>query len=91
MKSIKSIISIFTVLFFLGLTSCGGGTKKSCDGTHTHEDGSTHHDHATEAAQPAEQESFNVEADSTATTTDPAHDHDHGHDHDHSDGKAHKH
>lgn len=88
MKSIKSIISALMVLLFLGLTSCGGGIKKNSDGTHTHDDGSLHQDHATEAS-PAEQESFKVEADSTVTTANPAHDHDHGHDH--GDGKTHKH
>lgn len=76
-------------MFFLGLTSCGGSTKKDSAGTHTHEDGSVHHDHAAETGKPAEQESFSVEADSLATTAGEAHDH--SHEHGHGDCKDHKH
>ncbi len=90
MKSFKSIIiAVFSVLF-LGLTSCGGGTKKQ--NTHTHEDGSVHDDHAADPAKPA-QETFKVEADTTAAKKDSLnqkHD-DHGQAHDHGDGKPHKH
>lgn len=59
MKSFKSIIiAVFSILF-LGLASCGGGTKKQ--DTHTHGDGSVHDDHATEqVAKPSGQETFKV-------------------------------
>lgn len=83
MKSYKTIIAILFSVFFLGLTSCGGGTKKSSEDTHVHDDGSVHKNHADDAAKPTEQESFKVAADSTTTTTNPAHDH--------GDGKKHKH
>lgn len=89
MKSIKSIILVLSVLF-LGLTSCGGGSKTN--DTHTHDDGSVHQDHSTETAKPAEQESFKVEADTLTSTANPAHEHgDDAHGHDHGDGNVHKH
>lgn len=87
MKSSKIIILVLSVLF-LGLTSCGGGSKKN--GTHTHDDGPVHRDHSTETVKPTEQESFKAEADTLTSTANPAHEHGDG-SHDHGDGKVHKH
>ncbi|WP_313380485.1 hypothetical protein [Proteiniphilum saccharofermentans] len=87
MKSKINIIIFSAILF--GLTACAGGNSNK-QGTHTHDDGSVHEDHATEQAAP-KQESFKVEADSITLEADSAkHDHDHDHGHDHSDPN-HKH
>lgn len=84
MKS-KIIIIVFSALLF-GLMACGGRNSNK-QGTHTHEDGSVHGDHATEQAAP-KQESFKAEADSTTVKADSVkHDHDHDHSHDGSDHK----
>lgn len=67
----KVAIALVASLFLFA--SCW---KKSEEGTHTHEDGSTHADHA---ADTAKQEEFN-----SADTTEHAHDttkHDHPHPH----------
>ena len=87
MKSAKYIIILFAAAL-LGLASCGHrNTNKQ--GTHTHEDGSSHGDHATEQTAVPAQESFKVEADSTAVEATPT---DHGHSHDHSgDDHGHQH
>lgn len=79
----KNILFVCAMAF--ALCSCGGNSQKQ--NVHTHDDGSTHEDHAS-AATPSEQESFKVEAD-TAQVGD-AHNHDE-HTHDHSGEGAHKH
>lgn len=84
MKSVYLIIALGIVL---GFTSCGGNTNNN---THTHEDGCVHENHATETAKPTEQETFKVEADSSAACDEHDHDHSHDHNHDHS-GHNHKH
>lgn len=61
--------AIALVASFFLLASCG---QKAEEGTHTHEDGSTHADHATDTTQ----EEFNA-----ADTTQHSHD---GSEHDHS-------
>jgi len=91
MKVIKSISVILFSALFLFLTSCGGKVKKCEDGTHTHEDGTVHHNnhsHETDEDKPQKQESFKVEADSATNHNHDDHgDHgDHG-DHDHGDHK----
>lgn len=66
----KVAIALVASLFLAA--SCG---KKSDEGTHTHDDGSTHADHAADTTQ----EEFNA-----ADTTEHAHDsttHDHPHPH----------
>jgi protein involved in sex pheromone biosynthesis len=66
----KLCVAIIASLFILA--SCG---KKTDEGTHTHDDGSTHADHA----DTTKQEEFNA-----ADTTGHAHDttkHDHPHPH----------
>jgi hypothetical protein len=66
----KVAIALVASLFLFA--SCG---KKSDEGTHTHEDGSTHADHAADSTQ----EEFNA-----TDTTEHAHDstnHDHPHPH----------
>jgi hypothetical protein len=66
----KVAIAIVATLFLF--VSCG----KNSEGTHTHEDGSTHADHD---ADTTKQEEFNA-----ADTTQHAHDsatHDHSHSH----------
>ena len=76
MKSKIKIIVFSAILF--GLISCGGRNSNK-NNTHTHEDGSVHENHATEQVIP-QQESFKVEADSTAVETDTVkHDHSHNH------------
>lgn len=85
----KKILFILTITGFI-FTSCGSETKKEESDTHTHEDGTVHgndaHNH--ESTVMPEQESFEVEADSTVNDTvedvnDHGHDHenDHGHQH----------
>lgn len=69
MTSMKRVAIAFAASLFL-LTSCG---QKPKEGTHTHEDGSIHDDHAADTTQ----EEFN-----TADTTHHAHDStEHGHSH----------
>ncbi|OFX84256.1 MAG: hypothetical protein A2W99_00590 [Bacteroidetes bacterium GWF2_33_16] len=71
------VLSIFVTFAF----SCGNKTTQS-EETHSHADGTVHegsvHTEATETAP--EQESFEVEADSSE---EHSHDHDHDHSHDH--------
>jgi hypothetical protein len=64
----KLFVAVIASLFILA--SCG---KKAEDGTHTHDDGSTHADHA----DTTKQEEFNA-ADTTAQDT-TKHDHPHPH------------
>lgn len=79
----KTIIPVLTLSISLFVTSCGGAHQH---GTHTHDDGSVHEDHPTaDSVVAAGQESFQVEADSTAPVEV------HGHKHDHGDGKTHTH
>lgn len=72
----------------LALTACGGN-KNQNHGTHVHEDGSVHENHAPEAT-PAAQETFKVEADTTVAAEAEKH-HDHGHDHGHDHNHPHQH
>lgn len=84
-----NILLICAVSFVL--FSCGGSSQKQ--NVHTHEDGSTHEDHAP-TATPTEQESFKVEADTTAIQgvhNHESHEHGHDHGHDHSSESGHKH
>jgi hypothetical protein len=63
----------FALLAFLFLlASCG---KKSEDGHHTHEDGTTHADHGSDTTK---QEEFNV-SDTTGHHHDTEHQHPHPH------------
>lgn len=87
MKKIFLAIAICGFLF----ASCGNKSNSN-NGTHKHDDGSVHTDHAADPAKPA-QGTFKVEADTTAAKKDSLnqkHD-DHGQAHDHGDGKPHKH
>jgi uncharacterized lipoprotein NlpE involved in copper resistance len=85
----KQLLISSALLIFV-FASCNQTTQKP--GTHTHEDGSVHSDHA-EQAVPA-QESFVVTPDSLTVETDSLnkhdHDHEHGQSHTHN-GKTHKH
>ena len=65
----KKVAIAFAASLFL-FASCG---QKTEEGTHTHEDGSTHADHATDTTQ----EEFNA-ADTTHHTHDGT---EHGHSH----------
>lgn len=67
----KRIAIAFAASLFL-LASCG---QKTEEGTHAHEDGTTHADHAVDSTQ----EEFNA-ADTTQHSHDSA-DHEHGHSH----------
>ena len=64
----KTAIALAALLFLLA--SCG---QKSEEGTHTHDDGTTHEDHATDTTQ----QEFNA-ADTIQHSHDDA-DHDHEH------------
>jgi hypothetical protein len=90
----KTNILLVCALAFT-LFSCGGNSQKQ--NVHTHDDGSTHEDHA-KTDTVTKQESFKVEADTTQV--EDAHNHDahakghgddHDHGHDHSGEGAHKH
>jgi len=84
MKKIFLAIAICGFLF----ASCGNKSNSN-NGTHTHDDGSEHTDHAAEQAAPV-QESFKTTADSTTVKADSLKQHEE-HTHDHGDGKPHKH
>ncbi|MBK8291035.1 MAG: hypothetical protein IPK96_08835 [Flammeovirgaceae bacterium] len=72
----KLIILFFALSFFF--ISCG---KKAEEGTHVHDDGSVHDDHATDTTK---QEEFKVVSDSTASdSTEHAHQHEKGEEHKH--------
>ena len=85
----KSKVILFAIALF-SLVSCGGNANKQ-HGTHVHEDGSVHADHGTEQVAPTKQESFKVDADTTATKEADHHDHNHDHGHTHADGTHHTH
>lgn len=81
----KKIAFILTIAGFI-FTSCGSGNKKEVTDTHTHEDGTVHENeaHNHESTVMPEQESFEVETDSTVeNSVEEIHDHenDHGHQH----------
>ena len=82
MKSFKILTVIISAFILFGLTSCNScsDNKQPAD-THVHEDGSVHENIIEETKTPASQESFKVEADSTAQQ--PEKKDDHGHDHSH--------
>lgn len=83
MTTMKTILPVLALTISLFLTSCGGSHTH---GTHTHDDGSVHEDHAiADSVVAPGQESFKVEADSIT----PVEVHDH--EHDHGDGKTHTH
>ncbi len=82
----KSKIFLIAIAL-LGLAACGRGYTNEQNCNHTHEEGCTEHNHAAEAAAPATQESFKVEAD-TLHAEEEAHNHDCDHDHDH-EGESH--
>lgn len=77
----KKIASILTIVIFV-FTSCGSEKKKDNEKTHTHEDGTVHRNDAHEYKAMPEQESFEVEADSTQQhAVKKQHDHDYMHEH----------
>ena len=81
----KKILFILTIAGFL-LASCGNQKESNDAGTHTHEDGTVHsndvHDYEPDAMP--EQESFEVEADSTGgNTVETHHEHESDSEHDH--------
>lgn len=80
----KIIILAITIF---SLTACGNNTS-STPCTHTHEDGTVHHDHEHESAcetTTPTQESFQVEETDTTGSTAPSECHTEGHHHhDHS-------
>lgn len=83
MKKIVFILSIAGFIF----TSCGSETKKEESDTHTHGNGAVHendaHNHRNTVTP--EQESFEVEVDSTVNdTVEDVNDHGHDHENDHS-------
>jgi hypothetical protein len=75
MKKVFLIGSITISLLFI---ACNNNKKES--GTHTHDDGSTHSDHATDTVKPA-QERFKT--DTTHGDTSKMHSHDGGKPHSH--------
>jgi len=73
----KLIILFFAISFFF--ISCS--KKAEQEGTHVHDDGSVHDDHATDTTK---QEEFKVVSDSTASdSTEHAHQHEKGEEHKH--------
>jgi hypothetical protein len=83
----KLLFTLFVYAIVVLISSCGGSkTQDDHSGAHTHEDGTVHDgDHSQEEQTAVEQESFNVDADSTE-----AHDHDHSGTHTHDDGTVHE-
>ena len=75
MKKILLIIALFTAS--LSITACNNQEKKD---SHSHDDGSTHDDHASDTAS-VKQEEFKV--DSAKADTASAHSHDNGEKHSH--------
>lgn len=75
MKKIFLIIALFTASF--SIAACNNQEKKD---SHTHDDGSTHDDHASDTAS-VNQEEFKV--DSAQADTAGAHSHDNGEKHSH--------
>lgn len=86
MKKLLVILAIAGFIF----TSCANEKKKESTDLHTHEDGTTHrneeHNHDNTAMP--DQESFEVEADTTISDTVKEV---HAHDHDHENGHEHQH
>jgi protein involved in sex pheromone biosynthesis len=77
MKKTLSILALSVFLF----AACNNSSEKSHEeGTHTHDDGSTHADHA--KADTTKQEEFSVAGDTTKAAEKT---------HKHEDGKEHKH
>jgi protein involved in sex pheromone biosynthesis len=77
MKKTLSILALSVFLF----AACNNAKEDSHEeGTHTHDDGSTHADHA--KADTTKQEEFSVATDTTKAESKP---------HAHEDGKEHKH
>lgn len=83
----KKALIIFIGVFSFIVASCGNNTKNNNGDTHTHEDGSTHGNHAVADSTKAtvSQEAFKVEADTAKTKTEV------GHKHVHTNGTEHKH
>ena len=75
MNKILLIIALFTAS--LSLAACSNQEKKD---SHSHDDGSTHDDHASDTAS-VKQEEFKV--DSAHADTSAAHSHDNGEKHSH--------
>ena len=75
MNKILLIIALFTASF--SLAACSNQEKKD---SHSHDDGSTHDDHASDTAS-VKQEEFKV--DSAHADTSVAHSHDNGEKHSH--------
>lgn len=81
------ILAIAGSIFF---TSCGNNKKKEQTGTHTHEDGTVHHNDANEHDAVPDQESFEIKEETEGhehhgqsdAKEGESHDSD-GHDHDH--------
>lgn len=72
---------LFILFFALSLFTISCGKKAEQEGTHVHDDGSVHEDHAVDTTK---QEEFTVPADSMATdSTEHAHQHEAGEDHKH--------
>jgi hypothetical protein len=72
---------LFVLLFAVSLFAISCGKKAAEEGTHVHEDGSVHVDHATDTTK---QETFTVASDSTASdSTEHAHQHEAGEEHKH--------
>ena len=91
----KKIIFILTIAGFV-FTSCGNKNKQEEVGSHTHEDGTVHANdaHALENDPMPDQESFEVEPDSTYekdTDVDHPHNHDQDSGHGHEDEHEHQH
>lgn len=76
------IMMLAVALFFI--TACGENNGNNNQGTHVHEDGTTHENHAHETKKPSTQECFKVDADTTILESEHQHNHDHDHGHDHS-------
>jgi hypothetical protein len=82
MKKTLSILALSVFLF----SACTSKTQE--EGTHVHDDGSTHADHV--EADTTKQEEFSVTLDSTKSEEKP-HKHEEGKEHKHEEGKEHKH
>jgi hypothetical protein len=82
---------LLLILFAFLLASCGKTNDKK-DETHTHEDGTVHMGSHEDHEKP-QQESFEVEADSTGIDAGHIHDEtdDHDHDHEHNSNTVHRH
>jgi hypothetical protein len=71
---------IFLAFAIIGMTmfACTGKSAQSNEGTHTHEDGTTHEGHHSDSVAAPEQETFEVD-----TTHQHTHKHGDGHEHTH--------